>query len=221
MSWAVVVATAGAVMTLWPLVAVAVAAVLAGGVLRRRAVGHIIHRGRDLAAASRPMTVGPIARAVAEALHADGLIGIGAPGVRVVVDPDGTYRVALAAADRESSEVFSRALDEVVSPPGSPRYLMPRYVPDPIDEIDIEAVRRAGQAWLAGEAPPNAVVHHAVPTVLATGRRRLGRFTTAWTRWVSDGVPVSTASTEGSVLLLTHRDRSPLDATTALRESWE
>lgn len=209
-----------AVLTqMWPVVAMAAGAMVIGVVLRRQADQHIAQRGRELAAASRPVTIEPMARAVAEALHEAGLISVGASGVRVIVDSDGTYRVSLAGIDRESSAVFTRALDEVVSPPVSPRYLMPRFLLDPIDESDADAVRHSVTAWLRGAAPPNAVVHHAVPTVLAT-RRRLGRFAAAWNRWVSDGQPVSTASVEGSALLLTHRDRSPLDVVTALRETW-
>lgn len=217
----VAAAAVGAVVAAPVVVAVGFVLGVVGAWSYRRGRAHAVARGWELAASSGTPTVGPFARAVAEALHACGLSDVDADGVWIMVDADGTYRVALSGADRATSAVFTRALDEVLSPPAAPRYLIPRYELDPMDGADVDALRRAGRAWMRGESAPNPVVHHAVPAVLSTGRKRLGRFHTAWSRWVSDGAPVSTTSVEGSALLLAHRDRSPLDVTTALRESWD
>lgn len=166
--------------------------------------------------------------AVAEALAGAGLIAGNkdsptASGdtslITSSVDHRGIYRVALRDALSGDSEIFAAALDEVLSPIGSPRYLVPRYLLAP---------RRpgkwgrhvAGWRWRHGRAPGNAVIYHAVPTMLGANAKRARLFAAAWSRWVSAGEPIYANSPAGEGVLATHRGRSPLDVTTALRVSW-
>lgn len=196
----------------------AVAAVLcAGGYARQaRRRGLLLH---DVAASSPDVPA--IAYATAEALHAAGHIDRGADAVMIAPDETGAWQFRLTGADPAVSERYATALDEVLSPPADPRYLIGRYVPaDP------------GTTWpatlLAGWRPPvrwarpHAEAHHAVPAALAEHRRYADLFARAWRRWVSDGPrPVYTRGPEGSLLLASRRGLSPLDARTALRLTWE
>lgn len=158
------------------------------------------------------------AHAVADALHATGLSLGGAAAVRCVVESDGAYRFALEGCGRESSERFATALDEVLSPLWAPRYVVPRYLVAPPAEAD--DLRHLGRAVLAGVAAPNAVIYHAVPTILGVNRNRTAAFVTAWNTWVSGGAPVRAATPEGEGIVVTHRGADPFAATTALRLAW-
>ncbi|MBB5790797.1 DEAD/DEAH box helicase [Jiangella mangrovi] len=204
----------------WPAsVATLVVAALAGGAQVRRIRAARLAAGRDLAA----LATGPdplvFAAAVADALHETGLSTVGAAAVTAAVERDGTYRIVLAGADAETSRLFVGAVDEVLAPPVSPRYVVPRYLVDRLPADDA-ALRRAGRDWLAGDAPPNAVVYHAVPSVLGVNAGRVRAFAAAWNRWVSGGAPVRTATPEGEGILVTHRGLDPFAATTALRVAW-
>jgi hypothetical protein len=101
----------------------------------------------------------------------------------------------------------------------SPRYVVPRYV---LDAPESAAARTSsGAALLLGRLRPDAVVWHAVPTVLGTNAKRARGFAAAWARWVSSGEPLYTGSPEGEGVLASHRGIDPMDTTTALRLSWE
>lgn len=165
---------------------------------------------------------------------ADGLITAGlieAPGtnasqdsdagnrVRMTVDHHGVYRVTAPHLTSRDTELFAASLDEVLSPIGSPRYLMPRYLL-PHRPEGRWGRWRAGWLWRHGHSPPNAVIYHAVPAALAGNVSQARAFAGAWSRWVSAGSPVYANSPEGAGILATHRGRSPLDVTTALRVSW-
>ncbi|WP_026119387.1 DEAD/DEAH box helicase family protein [Nocardiopsis ganjiahuensis] len=150
--------------------------------------------------AEQPVETIRYACAVADALRGAEHSRTGAEGVRVHVDTDGVYRFTLT--DPESSELFAEALDEVLGPlVGSPRYLVPRYVPAP-------------------KGPPRAV-YHAVPSLLARNRRGADAFESAWRVWVSWADAVHTRSDEGRALLAAHLGSSPVEVTTARRLAWE
>jgi superfamily II DNA or RNA helicase len=159
------------------------------------------------------------AYAVADALVACGLSRRGAEGVRIRPEPDGTYRFSLADVDAATSERFALALDEVLSPVTTPRYLIPRYVVRPVAAAG--ARRRRARAWLRGEARADGVVYHAVPSVFGQNRRRATAFAAAWATWVSGGTPLYAAGPEGAGVLATHRGEDPFAATTVLRVAWD
>ncbi|WP_338315472.1 DEAD/DEAH box helicase family protein [Streptomyces bohaiensis] len=159
-------------------------------------------------AAGREPVVPAVARAVADGLHTAGLTDRGAAAVAVEPDGAGVLRIGLAGAPPGDSELFAIALDEAIGVVTAPRYLLPRHLapaPGP------RAVLRTGA---------NAVVQHAVPTVLGENRRRADGYADAWNRYVSTGRPVWTRSPEGTGLLAAFAGLSPLEVTTALRLGW-
>ncbi|MFI6902236.1 DEAD/DEAH box helicase family protein [Nonomuraea sp. NPDC050394] len=153
-----------------------------------------------------------IACAVADALHAAGRVPEGARAVHVEPDGAGAYWIELRGVPEAASRRFSLALDEVLTAPVAPRYLVPRYL--------VEPGRRQGRALMAGRPEPNAVVHHAVPEALGERRKDAQAFAKAWNRWVSLGEPVYTRSPEGAGILAAQAGGSPLDVATALRVTW-
>jgi hypothetical protein len=189
---------------------------VAGGVLTwfaARGVRGAVSGRRRLRAVPLEADLPALAYALADGLHEAGLTPRGASAVKVSPDGTGAYRVQLAGVPAAASAVFASALDELVSPVGSPRYLLPRYV---------VAARglAAGHRLLRGRAPANDVVYHAVPSVLGENRRRVNAFAAAWTRWVSTATPVFTRTPEGEALLSAQTGTSPMNAAAALRATW-
>jgi superfamily II DNA or RNA helicase len=159
------------------------------------------------------------AYAVADALAACGLSRRGAEAVRVRPEPDGGYRYSLTDVDAAASERFAQALDEVLSPVTTPRYLVPRYVVD--RRTESAERRRRARDWLRGRARPDGVVYHAVPSVFGQKRQRTAAFVEAWNTWVSGGSAIYAGSAEGAGVLATHRGADPFAATTVLRVAWD
>jgi hypothetical protein len=174
-----------------------------------------VDRGRRLADdLVAPPSLEQIAYAVADGLHAAGLAPVGADGVRVEIDPLGERRCSLEGVDAAVSATFATALDEVVSPMASPRYVLPRWVlTGPIDNYD-------GIKAALGRLHPDGEVWHSVPSVLGTTERRARAFATAWDHWVGGGPAVYTGSPTGEGVLVTHRGSDPFDVTTVLRTTW-
>ena len=154
-----------------------------------------------------------IAAAAAEALHAAGMLDHGPEAVTLVPDGSGHVLVEMTGVSTRQSSLFATALDEMLSAPADPRYLVPRYVVAPPGPF-------ATLSALAGMPRANAVVHHAVPAVLGDHRDHADRFARAWNRWVSLGSAVYTRSPEGAGILAAQSGGSPLDVTTALRITW-
>jgi superfamily II DNA or RNA helicase len=191
--------------------AAAVGGLAQGGVAATRGRSHLLE-------ASRRPDIAQAACAVADALREAGLSPVGASSVRVTVDADGEYRCALDGVAPEVSAMFATALDEVVSPMTTPRYVLPRYVVDaPPPGV---AGHLAGLAAATGRVRPTGEVWHSVPTVLGVRAEYARHFASAWDTWVGGGAPVYTHSPEGEGVLVTHRGSDPFDATTALRLHW-
>ena len=176
------------------------------GALARRAAG-----GPDVVA---------IACAVDDGLRDAGVVAVGAGALSARVDAGGGYRFALTGAGRHAAGVFAEALEEVLGRVGTPRYLVPRWVPQRVGESRGEQ-RRAGRAWLARRGGQHTAVHHAVPAVLGVNVRRARALGAAWSRWVSAGAEaVYTGSDEGAALLAACRGSAPLGGVTVLRLAW-
>ncbi len=174
-----------------------------------------VDRGRRLAddLAARP-SIEQIAYAVADGLHGAGLAPVGADGVRVEIDPLGERRCSLEGVDAAVSAMFASALDEVVSPMGEPRYVLPRWVlAGPIDNYD-------GIKAALGLLRPDGEVWHSVPSVLGATGKRAQTFAAAWDHWVGGGPAIFTGSPEGEGVLVTHRGSDPFAVTTVLRTTW-
>lgn len=165
----------------------------------------LVARGTNaLAAARRPPTLFQLGGAVADALRVTGRVPVGAEGVRVEVAADGSMRCRLAGVDAAASRMFVDALDEVLSPlEGGSRYAVPRPLVNPGGGV----LRRLGAA--GGSVRPDAVVWHAVPTVLGGRRADADAFASAWGRWVGGGPAVYLGSSEGAGILAAQRGSDP------------
>jgi superfamily II DNA or RNA helicase len=213
---------AGAFLTLMVLATLTdpvLAAIIAGALGGLAQAGVAADRGRGyLQEASRRPSIAQVACAVADALQTAGMSPVGASSVRVTVDADGGYRCALHGVSPEVPALFATALDEVVSPMTTPRYVLPRFV------VDAPAPGMAGYRAGFGAATrplrPTGEVWHSVPTVLGVRAEYARIFAAAWDTWVGGGAPVYTNSPEGEGILVTHRGSDPFDATTALRLHW-
>lgn len=174
-----------------------------------------VDRGRRLAEdLARTPSLEQVAHAVADALHEAGLSPLGSAAVRVGLDEHEEYRCSLEGVQPTVSAAFATALDEVISPMASPRYVVPRWLLlGPVDNAD--GVRAA-----FGRLRPDAEVWHSVPAVLGTTGKRAQTFARAWDRWVGGGAAVYTGSPEGEGVLVTHRGSDPFDVTTVLRVQW-
>ncbi len=162
--------------------------------------------------------ISAMAAAVAEGMSAAGLSSVGAAGVRVAPTDSGEYRIWIDGVDDSVSAVFASALDEVLSPLASPRYVVPRVViPVP---SDADARRRLAWAQLWRRPVRALVVWHAVPSALGARKELAEIFGAAWNRWVSPGGVVYTANPEGAGVLASQRGDDPFNVETATRTEW-
>ncbi len=171
-------------------------------------------------AADHRVTVAVVAAAVADGLHRAGLAPVGADSVRAEVLDDGRLGFRLDGADGVDETVsarFATALEEVVSPMGAPRYVVPRWVTTPPTGLD-GLVR----GWRdRGRQRPDGEVWHTVPSVLATHRAKADAFAAAWGHWVSGGDAVYAHTPEAAGVLATHRGEDPFAVTCVVRRVWE
>ncbi len=164
------------------------------------------------AAAQDPGTMA-YACAVADALHVAGLSPVGADHVEATIDASGEYRLRLHGVDEPTSQVFVTALDELLGPVRSPRYLVARYVYGAPSWVD-------GWRVLVGRMRPDGRVWHAVPSVFGTHGKLVRHFDRAWSRWVTDSAAVYAHSPEGIAALSTSNGSAPLELVTVLRSAW-
>jgi superfamily II DNA or RNA helicase len=163
-----------------------------------------------------------MAMAVADALHAAGLVSRDAAAVMLEPLPGGSqaggYRASLTDVPTAESALFAAALEEVLLPLAQPRYIVPRlFLPQPAGRLAAIAlaVRR-----LAGLGVPATVVYHAVPTVLGTKRELAEHFARAWNARVSPGELLYSGSPEGAGILAAQRGDDPFAVTTQIRTLW-
>ncbi|QDP96849.1 hypothetical protein FOE78_13845 [Microlunatus elymi] len=138
---------------------------------RRRA--STLAAGRRLAEWARGPDLIDYGRAVADGLRSAGASPLGAEAVRAEIDADGGYRISLADVDENVSALFATALDELLGPVADPRYLLPRFQPDPPGHHPTD-LRSAGARWLAGEPLDRTkIIYHAVPDYFGANVDRL------------------------------------------------
>ena len=155
------------------------------------------------------------AATVADAMHSAQLSSVASDGLRVRTEPNGETRLVLARVSEEVSRVFTESLDELVSPPAAPRYVVPRYTLDPAGSATV-----AGWRVLLDHLRPDGEVWHAVPTVFGVNAGLVRHFTRGWHTWIGLGEPVYTGNPTGAGALAASAGMSPLDVTTVLRPSW-
>lgn len=210
-----IVLAAAAVVTLVtaPLagaVAIAALAIAATALLARTAI-------RSVTVASSG-SLDDIAAATADGLHAAGLVSHGGDAVRVEVLHDGGYRARLTEVPAAESVTFANALDEVLSPLGQPRYVMPRLVVTQPPGVS-SAFRLAARRLATGRIPA-AVIYHAVPSALGVNKKTAALFARAWNAHVSPGELLFTGSPQGAGILTVQRGDDPFAVTTAIRTLW-
>ncbi|MBO3747714.1 DEAD/DEAH box helicase family protein [Streptosporangiaceae bacterium NEAU-GS5] len=168
---------------------------------------------RVLRDTSHDPDLGAMACALADALRAAGLAPRGSEAVAVEPDETGAYRIEMDGVPPEASSCFAIAFDELVSPLGDPRYVLPRHFLTARGPL-------AGWRLMTRRGEPNPVVYHAVPAVLGGHRRHADLLAREWARWVSGGEPLYTRGPEGAGVLAAQRGGSPMDVTTAMRATW-
>ncbi len=131
--------------------------------------------------------------------------------IQVDSDPDGSFRVALDD-EPAAAEVFRDALEELLLPPASPRWLAPRLV------VCLDGDRR-DRARALGRRPEGAVCWHAVPQALS-GEAELPAFREAWRRLVGPFALVDVAEPGGAALLAQLQGADPFGVTTRRRTVW-
>jgi superfamily II DNA or RNA helicase len=93
----------------------------------------------------------------------------------------GYLRVFLQQATPLESMLVTTALEQLLEPPGNPRYLVSRLVPG----TRRGTARRLGRLLLA--RPPFRHCWHAVPDDLGRNKARAEAFARAWRRWLGPG----------------------------------
>jgi superfamily II DNA or RNA helicase len=123
-----------------------------------------------------------IAHAIAEAYVELGELSQGA-AASLAIEPrtSGYLRVFLQQATPLESMLVTTALEQLLEPPGNPRYLVSRLVPG----TRRGTARRLGRLLLA--RPPFRQCWHAVPDDLGRNKARAEAFARAWRRWLGPG----------------------------------
>ena len=215
--WLLRVAVLAVVVLLALAVNITVGAVLAG-LLTALAAVSVIRHGSRAAAAPPGGCLADMAMATADALQKAGLASRGAESVRIEPLPDGSYRARLGDVPAREAEVFSDALEDVLSPLAQPRYVVPRLVVEPPDGL-AGGIALAARRLITGGVPA-AVVYHAVPAVLGVRRNLATAFEAAWHARVSPGAMLYSASPEGAGVLAAQRGDDPFAVTTQIRTLW-
>lgn len=162
----------------------------------------------------RRPTVGAVGAAVADALNTTGQTSVGADGLEIAVDTDGSYRLHLAGVAEEESALFAASLEEALAPIAAPRYLVSRPVVG-----DLDAVERL-RLGVSGRHAASAEAWHAVPAALGRRAADAKAFRAAWEQWVGGSGLLYTGSPEGAGVLAAQRGSDPFDVTAVIRRHW-
>lgn len=191
---------------------------------RRERAEHLTHWVTEQAErAGATPSVAQVAAAVADALLAAHLVRSGHDAVVVEVHPGGEHRVRLDSTE-EDAHVFATALDEVLAPMATPRYVLSRHTftgrPALPDRRDLR-LRRPDDAVAALAAlRPDGVVWHQVPEALGVNAGRAECLRAAWRHWVGPGELLYTGSPAGAGVLAAQQGSDPFAATTVVRRHW-
>jgi hypothetical protein len=164
-----------------------------------KGLGRTAAFGREEVAVVRPeIFARRMALAVFQALKETGLLPAKLQERQIVLTcgADGSVRVFLDGSPGESA-LFSKSLDELLSPVADQRYVVPRY----------ESAAHKGKgsiAFLQAALSPGQPVlagYHPVPEELGLNRERAAVFQKGWNRHVSRGEMVYLKSPEGQAVL--------------------
>ncbi|SDL16645.1 Type III restriction enzyme, res subunit [Nocardioides sp. YR527] len=178
-------------------------------------VAYVYRDGTRIASQLRRRpTVGAVGAAVADALNTTGQTSVGAAGLEIAVDTDGSYRLHLAGVPEEESALFAASLEEALAPIAAPRYLVARPVVG-----DLDALERL-RLGVSGRHAANAEAWHAVPVALGRRAADAKAFHAAWEHWVGGSGLLYTGSPEGAGVLTAQRGTDPFDVTAVIRRHW-
>ncbi len=177
--------------------------------------------GERVSDAARAPSLTQVARALAAGLHGAGLVALGAEAVRVEVTRTGEHRLRLADVPEHESEVFATALEELVTPIASPRYLISRHVADHGSTPTWVAPTGNAVGRAEQQVRPTGEAWHAVPTVLGANAGRVEALLAGWRRWVGDGRAVRAATPEGAGVLAAQVGTDPFEVSAVMRRQWE
>jgi hypothetical protein len=125
----------------------------------------------------------------------------------------GYLRCLLREASEEEAARFARALDELLSPPAAPRYLVSRLLPG-------RPGRGRPLLRLLSGRPPFPMRWEAVPGDLGRRRDRAEAFARAWRRWLGPSELLFTHRTEAGHAALAQAGAQPVDYETSARRVW-
>ncbi len=179
-----------------------------------------VTRRQAVDSAVRP-SLAQVASALADGLHQAGLTQRGSDALELEVTADGEHRVLLGGVSEEDSAVFATALEELVAPIGSPRYVISRYVTDPPESPTWVLPTKGAMERARRGFRPTGEAWHGVPTVVGANADRVRAFSAGWRRWVGGGRALYTGSPEGAGVLAAQAGSDPFDVTTVMRRQWE
>jgi len=164
-----------------------------------RGIGKAAAFGREEVAQVNPgVFAHKVAMAVFRALKETGLLPATLRDGQITISAadDGSVRLFLDGTPEEAS-LFSKSLDELLSPLADQRYAVPRYeTPIPEQKGSIGFLRAA-----LNPGPPFLAGYHPVPVELGLNKDRAVIFQKHWNQQVSRGEMVYLKSAEGQAVL--------------------
>jgi hypothetical protein len=191
--------------------------VLLGSAVAARRYRRQVVALRAAPADGRTASLRQLACAVADALHACGLVPAGASSLQVQGGRGGWVHCTLDVP-AAGSALFAAALEELLAPLSEPRWLVSRLVL-PVPGSTPER-RRLARAAALGRPVEASVAWHAVPAELGRNKTRVAAFAAAWERHAGPGRLVRASDPEGVVLLDLLRGADPFALTSRLRTVW-
>jgi superfamily II DNA or RNA helicase len=125
----------------------------------------------------------------------------------------GYLRCQLRDASEAESARFTRALDDLLSPPDAPRYLVSRLVPGRVARVRLLLKLLAGRAVFP-------VRWEAVPSDLGRRKDRAETFARAWRCWIGPSELIFTHRTEAGRAALAQAGAQSIDYETSVRTVW-
>ena len=153
---------------------------------------------------------------VLEALKESGLVARNLMERNVCVTSQGgsSIRVFLEGTP-EDSQLFSRCLDEVMSPLVDQRYAIPRYATKADNKGNWDTIKAGLDSGSA-----QIVAYHPVPDVLGANKEKAEIFQKHWNRKISRGQVVYLKSAEGEKILERYAMSNDLDISKHVANFW-
>jgi hypothetical protein len=189
--------------------ALAVAAALPAGL-----AWAAVRLGRVRAGLADALPLDRAARAVLDAYQELGEMRAEAAS-SLAIEPraSGYLRCLLREASEEESARFAGALDDLLSPPDAPRYLVSRLLPGRVGRGRLLLRRLGGRAVFP-------VRWEAVPRDLGRHKGRAEAFARAWRRWLGPSELIFTHRTEAGRAALADAGAQSIDYETSTRRVW-